>query len=108
MVHDDGTRPQPGARRGEGGRGGQGERVGAAAARHEHERPGVQLGEPGPDGAADGGDGRAQPWTRRTQAIGSAISAGSGSVLGDVHTALNPSVPTSCITPRTNRAPSAY
>ena len=40
--------------------------------------------------------------------LGSVISAASGRVSGEVHTALKPSTPTDSCTPRTKTAPSRY
>src|SRR5439155_16196731 len=47
-------------------------------------------------------------WIRRIHASGSTISARVGSVLGEVHTALNPAIPTRSTTSRVNAAPCAY
>ncbi len=56
VVDGDGTGAQPGARRLEGGRGGQGRRVSPSAAGHQHELARGQVGQRPADGTAHRGD----------------------------------------------------
>src|SRR5699024_97131 len=49
-----------------------------------------------------------QPCTRRNQSRGLLSSARVGSVFGEVHTALKPTIPTASTTSRVNRAPRSY
>ena len=138
MVHDHGSRPQARPRSLEGNSSGKGKRVRATTTGHQHQTTVLNLldlldlldllnlldpldpldvGERPADSNAGDRDGSMrsghvvvadQPWTRLTQIAGFSISSGSGRVCGEVHTALNPSVPTLAVTARTKTAPSRY
>src|SRR5690606_3955301 len=124
VVDDDGAAAQSGPGRLEAGGGEQGQRVGAAGQPDEDHGPGVEVAQRRPDGPPGVGDHGGEPgatavgahapapgtypWTRRSQAAGSAISAALGSCSGADQTALNPSIPTSSMTALTNAAPSEY
>ena len=120
VVDDHRAGAQPGSRRLERHSGGEGERVGAAAARTSTQGTGL-AGRPAPRARpAHLGDRGMRPGHRlappasgrgrgRTQAPRVARSRPAcGRCLGDVQTRLKPSMPTSSTTARTNAAPSRY
>ena len=73
VIHGDAAGPQPLPRRDEGQRGGQGQRVGAAGARGEHEVSGPQVLQAAPNGCAQLGHGRVRAHPGQTWAVSSRL-----------------------------------